>query len=53
VIGPQSWSWMTVNGQTVLSTTLQDQVYVELDVATSSNVNVDLGMLQAIAATLL
>jgi hypothetical protein len=52
MIGSQSWSWMTVNGQTVLSTTLPDQVYVELDVATGSNVNTDLDMLQAIAATL-
>jgi len=52
VIGSQTWSWMTVNGKTVLSTTLLDQVYVELDVATSSSVNADLDMLVAIAATL-
>ena len=52
-IGSQSWSWMTANGQTILSTTLPDQVYVELDVATGSSVNVDLDVLVAIAGTLL
>ena len=52
LISSQSWSWMTVNGQTVLSTTLPDQVYVELHVATGSNVSTDLDMLQAIATTL-
>jgi len=44
---------MTVNGQTVLSTTLPDQVYIELDIATGSNVNMDLDTLGAIAGTLL
>jgi len=52
MIGSQSWSWMTVNGQTVLSTTLPDRVYVELDLPTSSNVSADLDTLQSIASTL-
>lgn len=52
MVGSQSWSWMTVNGQTVLSTTLPDRVYVELDLPTSSNVNADLDTLQSIASTL-
>jgi hypothetical protein len=52
VIRSQPWSWMTVNGQTVLSTTLPDRVYVELDLLTGSNVNTDLDTLQAIASTL-
>lgn len=50
--GSQSWSWMTVNGQTVLFTNLPDGWYVELDVPTGSNVNADLDMLQSIASTL-
>jgi hypothetical protein len=66
-IGSQSWSWTSVNGQTVLSTTLPDGVYVELSVPMASNttlrlepesptavalVNAELDMLQSIASTL-
>lgn len=66
-VGSQSWSWISVNGQTVLSTTLPDGVYVELSVPTGSNttlrlepgspgalalVNADLDVLQSIASTL-
>ena len=52
IIGSQSWSWIIINGQTVLSTTLPDLVYVELDLQTGSNVNADLDTLQSIASTL-
>jgi len=52
MIGSQSWSWMTVNGQTVLSATLPDRVYVELDLPTGSDVKADLNTLQSIASTL-
>jgi hypothetical protein len=36
-IGSQSWSWISVNGQTILSTTLPDRVYIELSVPMRSN----------------
>jgi len=52
VIGAQSWSWLTVNGQTVLSTTLSDRTYVDLSVPTGSDLNADLAILQSIASTL-
>lgn len=52
VIGGQSWSWLTINGQTVLSTTLSDRVYVDLSVPTGSDLNADLAILQSIASTL-
>lgn len=52
VIDGQSWSWLTINGQTVLSTTLSDRVYVDLSVPTGSDLNADLAILQSIASTL-
>jgi hypothetical protein len=66
-IGSQSWSWIYVNAQTVLSTTLPDRVYVELSVPMGSNttvrlepespsaralVDAEVDLLQSIAATL-
>jgi hypothetical protein len=66
-IGSQSWSWMSVNGQTILSTTLPDRVYVELSIPMRSNttlrlepespsaralVDAEVNLLQSIASTL-
>jgi hypothetical protein len=66
-IGSQAWSWILVNGQIVLSTTLPDRVYVELSLAMGSRttisievsspgglalVDADVDVLQSIASTL-
>lgn len=66
-IGSQSWSWVSVNGQTVLSTTLPDRVYMELSVPMDSSmklrlepespsaralVEAEVDLLQSIASTL-
>jgi hypothetical protein len=66
-IGSQAWSWISVHGQTVLSTTLPDRVYIELAVPMGSNttaslelespsgralVEAEVDLLQSIASTL-
>ena len=51
-VGGFPWSWITVNGQTVLYTTLQGNTYVELDVTSSTDVGADVALLANIAESL-